>query len=118
MADYIHIRDLAVTCIVGVNPVERTTPQIILLNIRLACDLAAAGASDSLADTIDYKTLKDELQADLVARRYFLIERVARRAADICLGRAGVAGVRVTVDKPGALTGARSVAVEIERGRL
>jgi D-erythro-7,8-dihydroneopterin triphosphate epimerase len=117
MADYIYIRELAVSCIVGINPRERIIPQTVLIDIRLTCDLARAAAGDDIADTVDYKTLKDELLAVLEPSAFFLIERMAEVVAERCLSRAGVAGVRVTVDKPGALTGARSVAVEIERGR-
>ena len=116
MADYIYIRDLAVSCIVGINPRERIVPQTVLISIRLTCDLARAAVSDDIADTVDYKTLKDELLAMLEPSAFFLIERMADVVARHCLSCAGVTGVRVTVDKPGALTGARSVAVEIERG--
>jgi len=117
VADYIHIRDLAVTCIIGINPKERVTPQTVLLNIRLTCDLTCAAASDNIAHTVDYKMLKDELLATLEPSKFLLIERMAEVVAEHCLTHSGVMGVRVTVDKPGALTGTRSVAVEIERGR-
>ncbi len=115
-SDYIYIRDLAVNCIVGINPRERVEPQTVLVNIRLACDLSPAAASDDIADTVNYKTLKDELVAHLAASSYFLIETMAQAVADICLAKPGVERVRVSIDKPDALTGARSVAVEIERG--
>jgi len=50
-----------------------------------------------------------------VARRsrFRLIERLAQEVAETCLAFPGVAGVTVTLDKPGAVRGARSVAVEI-----
>jgi dihydroneopterin aldolase len=115
--DQILIRDLAVTCIVGTRPHERETPQQVILNIELACDLSRAGASDALADTMDYVTLRDELMAELGASSFYLIERLAQRAAELCLSHATVAAATVTVDKPGALTGARSVAVSIRRER-
>ena len=51
------------------------------------------------------------------ASEFFLIERLADAIADICLEPAGVALAQVTVDKPGALRFARSVAVEISRTR-
>jgi len=114
--DFIHIRDLAVDCIVGINPRERVESQTVLVTIRLACDLAKAAASDAIEDTVNYKTLKDELVAHLAGSSYFLIETMAQAVADICLAKPGVTRARVSIDKPGALTGARSVAVEIERG--
>jgi len=115
--DKIHIRDLCVPCIIGINPHERTEKQDVLINITLVCDCSTACCSDRIEDTIDYKTLKDELVAFVSGSQFFLIEKMAQEIASHCLATAGVESVIVTVDKPGALTGARSVAVEIERSR-
>jgi len=117
MAERIYIRDLRVTCIIGINPRERIEPQDVVINICMVCDLAAACASDAIADTVNYKTLKDELTAFCSKSSYFLIERLADEIATRCLADGRVRRVTVCVDKPGALTGARSVAVEVERSR-
>ncbi|HAS81744.1 MAG TPA: dihydroneopterin aldolase [Verrucomicrobia bacterium] len=117
MSEKIYIRDLRVTCIIGINPRERVDPQDILINIMMECDVADACASDAIADTIDYKTLKDELVGFVSGSSFFLIERLADQVAVRCLAYARVKRVCVGVDKPGALTGARSVAVEVERCR-
>ncbi len=113
--DKIYIRDLMVRCIVGINDDERTNRQDVLFNIVLSVDLAPAGASDDFNDTVDYRAIKKEVIAMAEGSSFFLIEALAERVAALCLARAGVARVRVTVDKPGALRFARSVAVEIER---
>lgn len=115
MADTIYIRDLTVRCLIGTNPEERIHKQDVIINLALACDLAPAGQSDDLGDTVNYKTLKQQIVRHVERSRYNLIERLADRVAAICLRPAGVRGVRVTIDKPGALRWARSVAVEIER---
>ncbi len=113
--DKIHIRDLKVQCIVGINPHERVETQDICINISMDCDYRAACLSDSLEDTVNYKTLKDELVDFVKESEFFLIEKLAEEIASRCLARERVSRVVVSVDKPGALTGARSVAVEIER---
>lgn len=117
MAERIYIRDLRVSCIIGINPRERVEPQDVVINICMACDLAAACASDAIGDTVNYKTLKDELVAFCSQSSFFLIERLADAIATRCLADARVRQVTVCVDKPAALTGARSVAVEVERSR-
>jgi len=117
MAERIFIRDLRVTCIIGINPRERVEPQDVLINIGMECDLAAACMSDAIADTVNYKTLKDELVGACAQSSFFLIERLADDIASRCLKEPRVRRVTVCVDKPGALTGARSVAVEVERDR-
>lgn len=113
--DGIYIRDLQTRCIVGINPEERVKMQDVIINIRLDADLDLPGETDDIGDTVDYKTLKDAVIAHVEASEYFLIERLASAIADLCLGFRGVGAVRVTVDKPGALRFARSVAVEITR---
>lgn len=115
--DKIHIRDLKVLCIIGTNPHERVEEQEVCINITMECDYAAACQSDDIADTVNYKTLKDELVAYVGASDFFLIEKLAEEIASRCLADERVGQVTVSVDKPGALTGARSVAVEIERSR-
>ncbi len=114
--DRIHIRDLTVECIVGVNPEERVQKQLIVINIALHTSLSRPGRSDALADTIDYKAVKLAVMREVEQSQFQLIERLAERIAEIALGF-GAARVDVCIDKPGALRFARSVAVEISRTR-
>ncbi|MFT5239302.1 MAG: FolB domain-containing protein [Candidatus Promineifilaceae bacterium] len=113
--DKIYVRDLEITCIVGANPRERVEAQTVLLNLVLECDFTVPCRSDNLVDTIDYKVIKDQIVEELTPTRYILIERMADHVASLCLRDTRVTRVTVSVDKPGALTGARSVAVEIAR---
>ncbi len=114
--DRIHIRDLRAQCIIGIYPEERTKKQEVVMNLTLYADLSRAGRSDAIADTIDYKALKKNILAAVEASDFQLIERLAEHIATIALGY-GFERVDVTVDKPGALRFARSVAVEISRTR-
>jgi len=113
----IYVRDLVVNCIIGTMPKERVEKQDVLINLKMECDFINACESDSIDDTMDYKSLKDELVDFVEASEYLLIEKLAGEISKICLARDRVLSVVVAVDKPGALTGARSVAVEIERER-
>lgn len=113
--DRMCIRDIQLKCIIGTNPSERRKKQWVCINVALDCDLAKAGRTDRLEDTINYKKLKDQIVEMVEKSKFFLIERMAARIARLCLAMAGVKAVTVTVDKPGALTGARSAAVEITR---
>ena len=115
--DKIYIRDLLCRCIVGIYPEERENKQDVVINIEMACDLSPAAASDNIDDTINYKSVKKEIMALVESSGFLLIERMAGEIASLCLAHEGVRQVRVTVDKPGALRFARSVAVEIVRTR-
>ena len=115
MADKIYVRDLAIDCIIGIEPKERIAKQTVVINLVLTADLAPAAQSDRIEDTVDYKDLKNRLLDDIGASDFLLIERMAEHIAAMCLSDSRVTRATVTVDKPGALTGARSVAVEITR---
>ena len=118
MWDKIHIRDLVVTCIVGTLPAERVRRRKVVVNLVLSCDLALAGRSDDLRHTVDYAAVCRDVAGVVRRSRYQLLERLAQEIADTCLAFPGVAGVTVTLDKPGAVRGARSVGVEIGRQRV
>ena len=113
--DKILIEDLLLRCIVGVNPEEREKEQDVNLCIMLFLDLRAAGRSDAMADTVDYKALKVRIRHFVEASSFFLIEKLAAEVARICLDDSRVERVVVRLEKPGALRFARTVAVEIER---
>ena len=115
--DSIHIRDLLLRCILGVYDWERRDRQDVLLNITLYADLRIGCQTDRIEDTVDYKAIKKKIVAMVESSSYALVERLAQRAADICLEHPRVQRVKVTVDKPGALRFARSVAIEIMRER-
>lgn len=115
--DRIYIRDLACRCVVGINPEERDSKQDITLNIVLFVDLNTPSQTDRIENTVDYKGIKKAILEMVEKSSFFLIERLAGEVARICLEPPMVRRVQVTVDKPGALRFARSVAVEITRDR-
>lgn len=115
--DRIHMRDLRCYCIVGIFEHERKTKQEVVMNLTIHADLSKAGASDDIEDTINYKSLKQDILTMVENSGFFLIEKMAEEVAAICLRDARVQRCDVTVDKPGALRYARSVAVEISRLR-
>lgn len=115
--DKIFIRDLALRCIIGIYPEERREKQDIVINVEMHADLRAAGQSDDLNDTVDYKSIKKAILKLVEASSFQLIESLAERISEIALGNEKVKKVIVTIDKPGALRFARASAVEITRNR-
>ena len=115
--DRIHVRDLRLRTLIGVNDWEQEREQDVVVNLALHVDTRAAGASDDLADTVDYKELRDRIVELARTQQHGLLEALAQHIADLCLADPRVAAVDVTVDKPGALRFSDSVAVEIHRRR-
>lgn len=115
--DRIYIRDLALRCIIGLYPEERKKKQDVVINVVMETDLRAAGQSDDLNDTVDYKTIKLNILDFVENSSFQLIESLAEGIAAICLADSKVQSATVTIDKPGALRFAKSVAVEVTRTR-
>ena len=115
--DKIIIRDLTVSCIIGINDEERTLKQDVIINVVLCLDLSIPGRTDAFEDTLDYRGLKKRIFEMVSVSSCNLIEALAEKVADMCLEGELVFSATVTVDKPGALSNARSVAVELTRKR-
>lgn len=116
-SDQILIKDLLLRGIIGINDWERENEQDILINIVISGDLSRAGASDSIDDTINYRTITKQIIKHIEQAKRFTVEALAQDIAGICLQNESVLKARVRVEKPGALRFAGSVGVEIERGR-
>jgi len=113
--DRIEIKDLLLRGIIGINDWEREVEQDILINITLTADLSEAGKTDSIENTVNYRTLTKLIIGLVETSQRFTIEALAADIAGICLAQEGVERARVRVEKPGALRFAQSVGVEIER---
>lgn len=115
--DTIRIEQLELNCVIGINPWERLTKQRITIDISLDVDLSAAGKSDAIEDTINYRTIAKKVTDAVENSSYGLVEALAARVADICLEDARVQSVEVTLRKPGAVRKAAAVGVTIRRSR-
>ena len=54
--DLIHVKDLLLRTIIGINDDERRNKQDVLINITLQADHSTA-ASDDIKDTVNYRTI-------------------------------------------------------------
>lgn len=86
----------------GVYEFERVGGQDFIVDAMLELDLAPAGASDDVADTVHYGELAGRLVAVVTGPPVNLIETLAGRLADECLVDARVRTATVTVHKPSA----------------
>ena len=101
-SDRIALRGLRVRGHHGVFEHERRDGQDFVLDLVLDVDLAPAGASDDLADTVDYGALAEGAAAVVAGPPRRLIEAVAGEVAQRVLADARVAAVEVTLHKPQA----------------
>jgi dihydroneopterin aldolase/D-erythro-7,8-dihydroneopterin triphosphate epimerase len=116
--DRIFIRNLLVRGIVGINPEERANRQDIVVNTTFWADTRAAGSSDSIEDTVNYRSAAKAMIAHIEQGAPKLVERLAAELVDICFASdARIAAVELTVEKPGAVRFSESVGLTIRRRR-
>ncbi len=115
--DKIFLKELTTETVIGIFDWERETPQTVSIDLEMATDVARAAQSDDIADALDYKAVAKRLIAFIGESRFQLVETLAERIATILREEFGVAWVRVTVNKGGAVRGASAVGVMIERGQ-
>ena len=83
--DRIELRGLRATGTHGVLPEEQSRPQPFEVDVDVEADLARAGRSDALADTLDYGALAEAVVRIVEQERFALLERLAERIAEAVL---------------------------------
>jgi FolB domain-containing protein len=116
--DQVLIKDLLVRGIIGINEDERKSNQDILINIILYTDTSRAAQTDNIEDCVNYRTVAKKVFSHAEKAQRFTVEALAGDVVELCLAEKNVLGVRVRVEKPGAVRFSRSVGVEIERFKL
>lgn len=115
--DIVFIRELRAEAVIGIYEWERNIRQPVVLDLEMAWDVAAAAATDNIADALDYKAVGKRVHGFVEASQFQLVETLAERVAEILQQEFAVTWLRLTVNKQGALSVARDVGVVIERGR-
>ena len=110
--DTIFLRGLEVECIIGFIEWERRITQRLVIDLELPIDCALTAATDEVGDTLDYSQVAARVTA-------FVGSSSTRKfgGSNSILAEFGLEWVRLSINKPGAVRGARDVGVSIERHR-
>lgn len=118
-ADRIELRGVRALGRHGVLEHEKREAQPFVVDVDLEVDLAPAGASDDLTDTVSYAEVAADVVAVIEGEGVDLVETLADCIAARCLARSLVEAVTVVVHKPEAPVGVPfgDVAVRVRRER-
>ncbi len=109
----LFIKNLTVSCIIGVNSDEREHEQEIRIQLFLWTDIAKASRSDHLEDALDYSKIYKEVVKRVEHSSFYLIERLAYEVATICLQHPLTLKAKVVIEKIGAFKKAESAGIEL-----
>lgn len=114
--DIIFIRELEIETVIGIYDWERKIKQTISIDLEMGADIAKSAGSDQIDDTLNYKDVGKRIISFVEASSYELVEKLAEEIAALVRREFNVPWLRLTLNKPGALRGSKSVGVIIERG--
>jgi dihydroneopterin aldolase len=100
--DCIHLTGIRCYGYTGYLPEEQVLGQRFEVDLTLWLDLAPAGKSDNIEDTLDYRIAIAQVQDLVRTAKFALVERLAGAIADTILELKGVTQVRVQLTKPAA----------------
>ncbi|UCE24247.1 MAG: dihydroneopterin aldolase [Candidatus Zixiibacteriota bacterium] len=117
MKDVIRLSGLSFYGYHGATAAEKETGRVFEVDCELEVDLAEAGRTDQLADTIDYRQAYDVIKETVEGHAFSLLEGLADHLAASILDRFPVYRVTLRVRKmnppiPGQI---KSIEVELTR---
>ncbi|CAK8723065.1 7,8-dihydroneopterin aldolase [Candidatus Electronema halotolerans] len=113
MKTVVHITNLRLRAIIGINDWERSVKQDVVINICIEYNAEKASRTDKIEDAFNYKTLTKHIIREVEESSYHLLEALSARIMHIITENTLVLKARVKVEKPGALRYSDSVGIEI-----
>jgi len=112
---HIFIRDLMLTCSIGIHAHEKTAPQRVRINLDLAVREETRPLADDIANVVCYEKISNGVRELAKDGHVNLVETFAENIAEMCLQNPRVNTARVRVEKLDVFEDTASVGVEIER---
>ena len=100
--DSIRVSGIRAYGYVGYLPEERVLGQWFEVDLTLWVDLAPAGKSDNIADTLDYREAIAIVKEQITTAKFDLVEKLVEAIADKILALEKVEQVKVELSKPAA----------------
>ena len=113
--DKIFLRELEIDAVIGIWERERSVKQKVSVDLELAADARIAAKADSIEGTLNYKDVAKRIIDYVENSEFQLVESLAECVAKIVVKEFGVSWLSLSVAKPGAIEGSRTVGITIER---
>jgi dihydroneopterin aldolase len=113
--DKIFLNDLKIDTIIGIYDWERQTTQTLRFDFEMDYDIAAAAASDDIANTLDYGAFAQAVVSFVERSDYQLIETLAEDLATLLLSQFAIPKLTLSLTKPVKLHGQNFAKIVIER---
>ncbi|WP_343562289.1 dihydroneopterin aldolase [Kiloniella sp. b19] len=112
----IHIRDMTVSCHIGLTDEERERPQRLRLNVTLTLDPQAT-PNDAIDETINYGTLTKVVRQTVLENRVRLLETLFDQVVEACFFDDRIKKVAVKIEKLDRYPDVAGIGIEMVRER-
>jgi dihydroneopterin aldolase len=112
---HVFVRDLILSCVIGVHAYEKDRRQRVRINVDLGVEEAKEPHHDRLPNVVCYEDIVARIRGIVGDGHINLVETLAERIAAVCLQNPRCRSARVRVEKLDVFADAESVGVEIER---
>ena len=112
-SESIHIHDMRVQCIVGVNPEEREIEQTLLLSLSFPADFSRPADEGNLESTVDYSAVAKAARAFIRQGKFRLLETLARGLGAHLCEQFGLSRLQLAVRKPAAIPDSEGAGVSL-----
>jgi dihydroneopterin aldolase len=109
----IFLRDLELSCSIGVHPHERAQRQRILVDVELLLAPPPADMVDHMRAVLDYDFVRTGALAIVRNRHFELQETLCRAIFELCAAESRVVGVRVSTRKPDVYPDCQAVGFQL-----
>lgn len=116
LSQRILIRDLTLSCSIGVSAEERARRQRLRINIELAVDYPPP-RRDAIGEVVDYGKLAKAVRSHCLDTTFRLLETLAEELSDVCFGFQAVSETRIRIEKLDRYADIGGIGVEITRRR-
>ncbi|MFZ8952620.1 MAG: dihydroneopterin aldolase [Gammaproteobacteria bacterium] len=112
--DRILIEKLKANAVIGIWEWEKQITQIVEIDIEFSID-ARIITKDNISETTNYKDVAKDIKLLCESRPFELVETMAEEIAKFAIAKYKMKKIMVKVCKPGALSDAKNVGIQIER---
>lgn len=112
---HVFVRDLVVSCNIGIHQHEKGQPQRVRINVDLGVLEGLTPHGDRLENVVCYEDVVTRVRGIVADGHINLAETLAERIAAVCLQNPMCRSARVRVEKLDVFEDANGAGVEIER---
>jgi dihydroneopterin aldolase len=111
------IKNFIIYEIIGIHQNEKINKQKIIFNIVINVNQNIYPDENNLASIVDYEKITNKLENLAKNKKYNFLESLAEDSFNEIFADKRINSVKIKIEKPGAITNAQSVGVEVFKSR-